>query len=70
VHQEQQRAIAHPRQAGAEAAGKALLTVLDLKLLLHLLPLHTERRIGQAVVELLMETNRGTGLPSLMLRVS
>ncbi|MNJ68565.1 hypothetical protein D3C77_648230 [compost metagenome] len=46
VHEEQQRAIAHPWQARAEAARVALLDVLVLYQLLHLLPLHSERRVG------------------------
>src|SRR5690606_27829304 len=46
--------IPHPRQACAEATGIAQLLMLVLYLLLHLLPLHPERWIGQAVVELLM----------------
>ena len=54
VHEEQQRTIAHARQAGTETAGEALLAVLGLYLLLYVLPLHTERRVGQAVVELFM----------------
>ena len=54
VQQEEQRAVADARQAGAEAAVEALLLVLLADLLLDLLPLHAERRIGEHVVELLV----------------
>jgi hypothetical protein len=53
VQQEQQRAVADARQAGAEAAVEALLLVLLADFLLDLLPLHAEGRVGQHVVELL-----------------
>ncbi len=53
VQQEQQRAIADARQAGAEAAVEALLLGLLADLLLDLLPLHAEGRIGEHVVEVL-----------------
>ena len=43
VHEEQQRAIGDPRQAGTEATGKALVLVLVIDLALHLLPVHAER---------------------------
>jgi len=51
VQQEQQRAIGHTRQAGAEAAVKALFAVLVGDLLLNLLPLHAERRVTEHEVE-------------------
>ena len=51
VHQEQQRPVRDARQAGAEAAVVPLLLVLVADLLLDLLPLHAEGRIGEAVVE-------------------
>jgi hypothetical protein len=53
MQQEQQRAIRDARQAGAEATGMAHLLVLAADLLLDLLPLHAEGRVGQHVVELL-----------------
>ena len=53
MHQEQQRSIAHPRQAGTEAAGVAQVAVLGVHRFLHHLPLHAEGRVGQAVVEAL-----------------
>ena len=53
VQQEQQRAVADARQAGAEAAVEALLLGFLADLLLDLLPLHAERRIGEHVVEVL-----------------
>ena len=52
MQQEQHRAVAHPRQAGAEAAVEALQLMLLAHLALDLLPLHAEGRIGQHVVEL------------------
>ena len=52
MHEEQQRAIRHARQAGTEAAIEALALVLLADFLLDLLPLNAERRIGQHVVEL------------------
>ena len=55
VQQEQQRAVRHARQAGAEAAAVALLLVLVADGLLDLLPLHAEGRVGQHVVEQLAE---------------
>jgi hypothetical protein len=51
VKQEEERAIAHARQAGAEASVEALLLGLLPDFLLDLLPLHPERRIRQHVVE-------------------
>ena len=53
VQQEQQRAVADARQAGAEAAVEALLLGFLADLLLDLLPLHAEGRIGEHVVEVL-----------------
>jgi hypothetical protein len=52
VEQEQHRAVRHPRQAGAEAAVEALVEVLLAHVLLDLLPLHAEGRVGEHVVEL------------------
>ena len=51
--EEEQRAVVHARQAGAEAAVEAELVVLALDLLLLLLPVHAEGRIGEEVVEVL-----------------
>ena len=51
VLQEEQRAVVHARQPGAEAAVEAALVVLPLDLLLLLLPVHAEGRIGEEVVE-------------------
>lgn len=51
MQQEQQRAIGHTRQARAEAAVEALFRVLVGDLLLHLLPLHAERRVAEHEVE-------------------
>ncbi len=51
VLQEKQRAVVHARQPGAEAAVEAALVALLLDLLLLLLPVHTEGRIGEEVVE-------------------
>ena len=51
VLQEEQRAIVHARQPGAEAAVEAALVSLLLDLLLLLLPVHAEGRIGEEVVE-------------------
>ena len=51
VLKKQQRAVVHARQAGAEAAVEAALLVLALDLLLLLLPVHAEGRIGEEVVE-------------------
>jgi hypothetical protein len=51
VLQEEQRAVVHARQPGAEAAVEAALVVLLLDLLLLLLPVHAEGRIGEEVVE-------------------
>ena len=48
--QEEQRAVVHARQAGPEAAIEATLIVLLLDLLLLLLPVHAEGRIGEEVV--------------------
>ena len=53
VQQEQQRAVADARQARPEAAVEALLLGLLADLLLDLLPLDAERRIGEHVVEVL-----------------
>src|SRR5207249_61009 len=49
--QKQQRPVIHARQAGAEAAGEAKLFVLPLDLLLLPLPIHSERRVSQKIVE-------------------
>ena len=49
--QKEQRTVVHARQPGAEAAVEATLVVLLLDLLLLFLPVHTERRIGEEVVE-------------------
>ena len=49
--QEEQRAVVHTRQPGAEATVEAELVVLPLDLLLLLLPVHAEGRIGEQVVE-------------------
>jgi hypothetical protein len=54
MHEEQQRAIRHARQAGTEAAIEALSLGLLTDLLLDLLPLDAERRVRQHVVELAM----------------
>ena len=54
MHQEEQGAVRHARQAGAEAAVEALLLVLLANLLLDLLPFDAEGRIGEHVVELLV----------------
>ena len=51
VLQEEQRSVVHARKPGAKAAGEGLLFVLPLDLLLLLLPVHPERRIGEEVVE-------------------
>ena len=51
VLQEEQRAVVHARQPGAEAAVKTTLVVLLLDLLLLLLPVHAEGRISEEVVE-------------------
>ena len=51
VLQEEQRAVVDARQPGAEAAVEAALVVLLLDLLLLLLPVHAEGRIGEEVVE-------------------
>lgn len=51
MQEEQQRAIGHTRQAGAEAAVEALVAVLVGDLLLDLLPLHAERRVAEHKVE-------------------
>ena len=53
VLEEQERAVVDARQAGAEPAAEALVLVLSFGSVLHRLPLHAERRIGQHVVELL-----------------
>ena len=47
------RAVADPRQARAEAAAKAKGSVLFLDEVLLGLPLHTERRVREHVVEAL-----------------
>lgn len=63
VHEEEQRAVAHAGQAGAEAAVVALFRVLFFDLLLNLLPLHAEGRIGEHVVEVLpMQAVGGEGV--------
>jgi hypothetical protein len=46
-----QRAVVHPRQAGAEPAVEAALVVLSLDLLLLLLPVDAEGRVAEEVVE-------------------
>ena len=51
VLQEEQRAVVHARQPGAEAAVETALVVLLLDLLLLFLPVHAEGRIGEEVVE-------------------
>jgi len=54
VHQEEKAPVAYLRQAGAKAASESAFFVLGLKLLLNLLPLHPERRIGDEIVELIV----------------
>jgi len=54
VQEEQQRTVGHTRQAGAEATVEALVAVLVGDLLLHLLPFHTERRVAEHEVEVLV----------------
>lgn len=51
MHEEQQGAVGDPRQAGSEAAVMPFVAVLVGDSLLRLLPVHTEGRIGEAVVE-------------------
>ena len=51
VHQEEHRAIADARQAGAEAAVEALLSCSGARPF-DLFPFHAEGRVGQHVVEL------------------
>ena len=51
VLEEEEAAVVDARQPGAEAAGEAELLVLVADLVLDLLPLHPERRIGEQVVE-------------------
>jgi hypothetical protein len=51
VHQEEERPIAHPRQAGAEAPIESLLLGLAPDLFLNLLPLDAERRVREQAVE-------------------
>src|SRR5690606_14127216 len=51
--QEEQRSVTDPRQAGTEAAVVALLLVLLADLFLDLLPLDTEGRIREHVIEVL-----------------
>jgi len=51
VLQEQQRAVVDARRAGTEAAVVAQVIALVLDIPLLLLPLHTEGRIGQHVIE-------------------
>jgi hypothetical protein len=71
VQQEEQRAVGHTRQAGAEAAVVALLLVLLADFLLDLLPLHAEGRVGEHVVELLASVAIVGGCcPSVMLLTS
>jgi hypothetical protein len=53
VQQEQQRAVADARQAGAEAAVEAHLLGFLADFRLDLLPLDAEGRIGKHVVEVL-----------------
>jgi len=48
---EEQRTVVHARQARAEAAVEATLVVLLLDLLLLLLPVHAEGRIGKEVIK-------------------
>jgi hypothetical protein len=47
VLQKEQRAVVDPRQPGPEPPSKPLLVVLPLDLLLLLLPVHAEGRVGQ-----------------------
>src|SRR5262249_198187 len=49
--QEEQRAVVHTRQPGAEATSKAKLLVLPLDFLLLLLPVHPEGRVGEQIVK-------------------
>jgi hypothetical protein len=51
VLQEEQRAVIHTRQPGAEATSEAKLVVLPLDFLLLLLPVHTEGRVGEQIIE-------------------
>ena len=66
MHQEEQRTVANPRQARAEAAVEALQLVLVFDGLLYLLPVHAERRVGEHVVEALRaELVLGQRVPEL-----
>ena len=49
--EEQERAVVDARQPGAEAAVEAERLVLGLDVVLDLLPLDAERRVGEQVVE-------------------
>jgi hypothetical protein len=53
VQQEQQRSVADARHAGPETAVVALVFALLADVLLDVLPLHPEGRVGEHVVEVL-----------------
>ncbi len=63
MQQEQQRAVRDPGQPRPEAAGVALEGMFVLDLLLDLLPVDAERRIGEHVIEMpAMELVAGQGV--------